>query len=266
MHLNNFCNPGLFEDIEPLPVECLSADCLPTASQSPHCCSSTSSSLPAVLPLSSCFSPDSLPGGSSNATVVGSNEQQWELEQETELTKCSRFVEDTCGCKWANGRACSLLFTKDYYATFRSQASLLTREQLDLVILGSVMSTVNDGDVAAGRHKPAKRQRTALSYMHKGHHLCKTTFNFLYGVGKHRVPAIKKNFLEYGLETRIHGNSRKRPHNSLTWDMIINIVKFIQNFAERNAILLPGRIPTHKRDDIKLLPSSDSKKVLYTKS
>ena len=82
----------------------------------------------------------------------------------------------------------------------------------------------------------------------------------------HRVPAIKKNFLEYGLEARIHGNSRKRPHNSLTWDMIINIVKFIKNFAEQNAILLPGRIPTHKRDDIKLLPSSDSKKVLYTKS
>ena len=39
--------------------------------------------------------------------------------------------------------------------------------------------------------------------------------------------------------------------------MIINIMKF----AEQNAILLPGCIPTFKRDDIKVLPSSDSKKV-----
>ena len=58
MHLNNFCNPELFEDIEPLPIERLSADCLLTASQSPHHCSSTASSQPAVLPLSSCFSLD----------------------------------------------------------------------------------------------------------------------------------------------------------------------------------------------------------------
>ena len=129
------------------------------------------------------------------------------------------------------------------------------------------MSTINDGDIAAGRHKPAKRQCTALSYMRKDTtYICKTTFNFLYGVGKHRVSAIKKNFLEYGLETRIHGKSRKRAHNSLTWDMIINTVKFIQSFAEQNTMLLPGHIPTHKKDDIKLLPSSDSKKELDTKS
>ena len=78
------------------------------------------------------------------------------------------------------------------------------------------------------------------------------------------MPAIKKNFLEYDLETRVHGNSRIRPHNALSWDMVMNIVKFICNYAEQNAILLPGRIPTHKRDDIKLLPSSDSKKVQNT--
>ena len=146
---------------------------------------------------------------------------------------------------------------KEYYVTFRAQASFLTREQLDLVLLGSVMSTVSDGEVIAGRHKPAKHERTALTYMHKGHHLCRSTFNFLYGVGKHRVPAMNKNFLEYGLETRVHGNSRIRAHNTLSWDMVLNIVKFICNYTEQNAILLSGCIPTHKRDDIKLLPSSE---------
>ena len=198
----------------------------------------------------------------STATVTSTNAgQQWELEQSTEVSKCSKFLEDTCGCKWADGKPCSSLFTEEYYITFRAQASFLTREQLDLVLLGSVMSTVSDGEVSAGRHKPAKRLRTAVTYMHKGHHICRSTFNFLYGVGKHRVPAIKKNFLEHGLETRVHGNTRIRPHNTLSWVIVMNIVKFICNYAEQNAILLPGRIPSHKRDDIKLLPSSDSKKV-----
>jgi len=39
------------------------------------------------------------------------------------------------------------------------------------------------------------------------------------------------------------------------------VVKFLQNFAETNAILLPGRIPGYKRDDVQLLPSSMMKKV-----
>lgn len=265
-------NVGLFEELEPsLLPQSSSVDGVVATIPSPQQLTPPLHQSVAT-PSSSCFHHDLPTEGPSSAVlpsiatavVTNANEQHWELEQVTELDKCSKFVVDTCGCKWANGKPCSTLFTEEYYVTFRAQASFLTHEQLDLVLLGSVMSTVSDGDVVAGRHKPAKRQRTALTYMHKGHHLCRSTFNFLYGVGKHRVPAIKNNFLEYGLETRVHGNSRIRPHNALSWDMVMNIVKFICNYAEQNAILLPGRIPTHKRDDIKLLPSSDSKKVQNT--
>ena len=229
----------------------MSTDCMETTVTSPE--QLTPPRQPsAVLPSSSCFHPDFQ---TEDYTVTCNNGQPWEMEQATELSKCSKFVADSCGCKRAIGKPCSTLFTEEYYVTFRAQASFLTREQLDLVLLGSVMSTVSDGEVIAGRHKPAKHQRIALTYM------CRSTFNFLYGVGKYRVPAIKKNFLEYGVEMRVHGNSRIRPHNVLSWDMVLNIVKFICNYAEQNAILLPGHIPTHKRDDIKLLPSSDSKRV-----
>ena len=33
------------------------------------------------------------------------------------------------------------------------------------------------------------------------------------------------------------------------------------NYAEENAILLPGRLPTHKIFDVQLLPSSTTKNV-----
>ena len=39
-------------------------------------------------------------------------------------------------------------------------------------------------------------------------------------------------------------------------------MRFLQAYAEDNAILLPGRIPGYKRDDIQLLPSSTTKKVV----
>ena len=203
----------------------------------------------AVLQSSNCFhhgfSTELLPQLATNV-----NEHHWELEQATELNECSKFVVDTYGCKRVNGKPYSTLFTEEYYIAFRDQATFFIHDQLDLVLLSSVMSTVSDGDAVAGKYKSAKHRCMALTYMHKDHHLCRNTFSFLYGVGKHRMPAIKKNFLEYGLETRVHGNSRTRPHNALSWDMVMNIVKFICNNAEQNAMLLPGCIYTHKRDDI----------------
>ena len=44
-------------------------------------------------------------------------------------------------------------------------------------------------------------------------------------------------------------------------DEVKNLVTFLNNYAEKNAILLPGRIPGYKRDTLQLLPSSTTKKV-----
>ena len=56
-------------------------------------------------------------------------------------------------------------------------------------------------------------------------------------------------------------NTKRLPHNPLTYEDITKIVKFLSNYAEEQAILLPGRVPGYKRDDFKLLLSSTSKKV-----
>ena len=152
------------------------------------------------------------------------------------LSSPLRFLcaaHDTCGCRLANNKPCSTLFGSEYYVQMRAQASLLARKQLDMVLLGSVMSTLMDGDVASGRHKPAKRQRTTIHFMHRGYHLCRATFTFLYGISKHRLKAIKDSCLKDGLAPRTHGNTKKTPHNALCYDMIINIMKFMQNFLNK---------------------------------
>ena len=76
--------------------------------------------------------------------------------------------------------------------------------------------------------------------------------------------ALKASFLACGLTTRVHGNTSHAPKNALKFDEIKNLVNFITIYAERHAILLPGRIPGYKNDHMQLLPSSTTKKVYCT--
>ena len=72
-----------------------------------------------------------------------------------------------------------------------------------------------------------------------------------------------------GLTTRQHGNHNRVPHNSLSFVETKNVIRFLSAYAEAHVILLPGRIPGYKRDDLQLFPSSTTKKVykfLYTSS
>ena len=42
-----------------------------------------------------------------------------------------------------------------------------------------------------------------------------------------------------------------------------NALKFIRSYAAAHAILLPGRIPGYKRDDLQLLPSATAKRFMF---
>ena len=152
-------------------------------------------SLPA---LSSCNEAD------SSATT---QDQSWMIQQSAELSKRRSLLEPPVV---AQEQVVSTLFTEEHYIDLRAQASFLTHKQLDLVILGSIMATVSRDEFRPTytRHKPAKRQKIIMTYMHHGHHLCKDTYNILHGVGNHRVKAVKQSYLQNGLSVRTHGNTR----------------------------------------------------------
>ena len=78
----------------------------------------------------------------------------------------------------------------------------------------------------------------------------------MYNTGKDHFMALKARFLASGLTTRVHVNTKHAPKHVLKFDEIKNLVKFIGNYAEKHAVLLPGRIPGYKMDTIQLLPSS----------
>ena len=88
------------------------------------------------IPPSNC-PPDTTPSSTTSRTCTpGGTESDVEL--------CTEFVRKTCGCAKADGKPCSTLFSVEHYIEHGSLASLLTRQELDLVLLGSIMTTVMD--------------------------------------------------------------------------------------------------------------------------
>ena len=95
-----------------------------------------------------------------------------------------QFYERTCGCKKGNGKPCSL-FPLEHFVDMSAQVNIMTHQELDLVLLRSLMMTMHNGDetVAHGRHKPAKRQ-------------------------------IVSHYRECGMEPRVHKNTKWLPPNA----------------------------------------------------
>ncbi len=53
------------------------------------------------------------------------------------------------------------------------------------------------------------------------------------------------------------------PPNALTLEQVQDVILFLLDYCEKHALLLPGRVPGYSRTDIKLLPSSTSKRKIW---
>lgn len=61
----------------------------------------------------------------------------------------------------------------------------------------------------------------------------------------------------------MHGNCKRRPWNAAKFEDKERTIKFITNYAEVNALPLPGRMPHYNDYDIMLLPSDTTKATVY---
>lgn len=117
---------------------------------------------------------------------------------------------------------------------------------------------------STGHHHPVQERRRALTvFYHQGLKVCRKTFLFLHGVGDFRFRAVKAAYLTNGLIPRVHGHRGRIAPNAIVLEDMRKIVNFILEYTEMNAILLPGRIPGYKRDDIQLLPSTTTKAAVW---
>ena len=142
----------------------------------------------------------------------------------------------------------------------------LTKENVDLVILANMQQNrVNAGQTKqTATHKEDKeRQRASVKFFLFGRQVCRSTYLFAHGVGLKRYKNLCKHYDRNGFGTRRHGNVGKSSHNAFAISDEQNVIKFISNYADYNAMPLPGRMPKMKDYTVMMLPSDVTKSNLW---
>ena len=102
-----------------------------------------------------------------------------------------------------------------------------------MVLLGQLIATTNTSSqvVRDSRHLEKERERAYTSYYHAGKIVCAKTFLFLHTIGKRRLRNLALNLRENGLTPRVHGNSRRQPKHSLSYQSVEYVVGFLLNYS-----------------------------------
>ena len=188
--------------------------------------------------------------------------RQVDLDEEASIAS---FMATTCGCHGRQAYGpCSAWFTSTYVLSVRASCSELSHSELDLAVMGQLLAGMATTSTARTTHHSTQlRQRSSCTYMHNGNQICEKMFRILLGIGCTRLKNLKKNVCTHGLSLRVHGNTRRTPSNVTSLSSVEFFVLFLLNFSEQNGLLLPGRIPGYSRSDLKLLPSSVSKRAVW---
>ena len=175
------------------------------------------------------------------------------------IEKCIKFLQDGCGCALGGkGISCSAEFTEETVLANLNNCLELTSGELDLVILANIQAFTRIKSVGE------KRSRSPRSSFHfQGRQICKEMFLHVYGIGYARFLRLKEHWEQHGLSRRTHGNTKRVPENVTPLSVVEDFCAFLQNYVEENAIILPGRIPGFKSDDIRVLSSSESKMSVW---
>ena len=187
-------------------------------------------------------------------------EIEWQPCDLSKQNIVEEFVAVGCCCrKGFNNTSCSLPFNTEYMSTFRSSCAELSKQELDMIVIGEIVAFTNSDP----NHSSILRMRDICHYMHQGKPICANTFMFLHGIGRTRVKNIRCNIRMQRLLPRVHGNKHRQLHNAHSFEDTEYVVCFIFSYAEQFTLLLPGRVPRYSRSDIQLLPSSKSKREIW---
>lgn len=136
---------------------------------------------------------------------------------------------------------------------------------LDIFILGQIkcMSRTHN-KIKTGKCSVEKEhQRQRLIFLLSGNNVCEKLFLAANAIKIKRFKHLLKHYKMYGTIAPVHKNFKRTPKNTCTKQNLENVV-FIRNFAEQNALFMPGHLANHKII-VKMLPSSDTKQALFLK-
>ena len=168
-------------------------------------------------------------------------------------------MHDGCGCTMgAKGGPCSKQFSNETVLFNLNNCLELSSGELDLVILASIQAFTRTEAIGEKRSRSPR-----CSFFYQSNPICKEMFLHFYGISYSRFRRLKEHYEKHGIYSRSHGNTKRLPENTLPKSAIEDVHTFLVNYVEENAITLPGRIPGFKSDDVKVLPSCETRMSVW---
>ena len=178
-----------------------------------------------------------------------------------EEKRIQTFLKNGCRCEFGSSKTqCSDFISVKVIEDLRPAMQEALHEEKDMAILSYFVQTRLPLYVMSDDEK-VKRQHCSFNLF--GQRVCRKSFLFAYDIGIEKFYFLMRQYDINGAVPRIHGNKKRLPQNAFSIDVHINVRSFIENYAEENAVLLPGRIPGCKDTDICLLQSAESKHDIW---
>ena len=161
---------------------------------------------------------------------------------EHELTAAGEAAAEqvtlACGCE----KNCLAKFDCADIQQMQLNFAEMEKNEMDLLILGLLESCKYSVDTTA---RGNKRKKQWYKYTYHGEEICAGAFRCLYGVGIKQFKNLKKHLEENGPVPRVHGNTGKKPKNTLSYSTVSAVVTFLKNYTEQFGIPQPA--PLHGR-------------------
>ena len=140
----------------------------------------------------------------------------------------------------------------------------MTKEQKYMLILGKLHLLSRAGESTAHAcKKGGKRQRITYNYAFDHRQVCKKAFIFLHDIGEKQLKNMSRHLKINGLVPFVHGNSGKLPSTTYPFEVVQDVVHFINNPAEVHGLPQPAARSGRADTPPIYLPASQNFKIVH---
>ncbi|ORX92207.1 hypothetical protein K493DRAFT_338923 [Basidiobolus meristosporus CBS 931.73] len=147
----------------------------------------------------------------------------------------------------------------------REQFEALEKEQQDFFLMGQFLAFEGGHECNTNPKKSRTRRRLFYRFNTKTP-ICQTFYHEMYGIGNHRLHAVRSKLYQDGIEARVHGNTGRPPKRKtkveITLELTRHVCEFIKNFALTHQVPGPSHISDASGIEIYLSPEH-SKAAVY---
>lgn len=114
----------------------------------------------------------------------------------------------------------------------------LSKLEHDMYLMGVTVASIENTEE---NHRQKERKRLRAKYRFMGKEVCLSAFLYLDNTTLHQLKSIRKHVKFHGVTPRIHGNHRKKPHNTFSLDIYQYATRFLQSYFEIHSAKDVGR-------------------------